>query len=320
MKNASRRLLPPMATLHCFEAAARLGSFSRAGQEIGLTQGAVSRQIALLEDWLQVRLFDRAGRRVALNTDGDAYAQEIAPALERIRRATARMIDRPQPNELNVATLPSFGMRWLAPRLSGLTARHPDLIVSFAARSVPFDLARDHFDAAVHFGLPDWPDAEHDLLFRETAIPVCAPSLLAGRRMASPADLIGLPLLALHTRANAWERWFAQAGVPFTGGQPLPKFDQFLMLAQAAAAGAGLALLPSFLIGPELESGALVNPWPEPLVGEEAYYLVYPKVQRERPAFARFRDWLLEEAASVTSACAPIRQPVSAGQTSGGHP
>lgn len=299
MRAGSRRLLPPMATLHCFEAAARLGSFSRAGLEIGLTQGAVSRQIAQLEDWLQTQLFDRAGRRVALNADGASYAQDIAPALDRIRRATGRMVERPQPNELNVATLPSFGMRWLAPRLPRLTARHPPLIVSFAARSVPFDLAADRFDAAVHFGMPDWPDAEHDLLFRERAIPVCAPSLLAGRRIASPADLIGLPLLALQTRANAWERWFAQVGVPFTGGQPLPRFDQFLMLAQAAAAGAGMALLPSFLIEPELASGALVTPWADPLVGEEAYYLVYPKAQRDRPVFAMFRDWLLDEAAST---------------------
>ncbi|MBD3760269.1 LysR family transcriptional regulator, partial [Rhizorhabdus sp.] len=129
-----RKWLPPMTALVSFEAAARHESFSRAGDEIGLTQSAVSRQIALLEDLIQVPLFDRIGRRVRLNEAGHAYAAQLAPALDGIRRATRGVAQRRAGSALRIATLPSFGMRWLAPRLPHLSARHPQLVVDFAAR------------------------------------------------------------------------------------------------------------------------------------------------------------------------------------------
>lgn len=294
---SERRHLPPIGALASFAAAARHGSFSRAGDEVGLTQSAVSRQIALLEDWLQTPLFDRAGRRVALNADGRAYADEIAPALDRIRRATVRLATKRPENALSIATLPSFGMRWLAPRLPRFTAEHPDLVVNFAARSDTFDFAEEDFDAAIHFGLPDWPGVVHDFLFREAAIPVCAPAWLAANPLAAPADLIGKPLLFQTSRKDAWARWFRLAGVaagPITRG---PTFEHFLMLAQAAAAGVGIALIPSFLIEPELAAGTLVSPFDLPLSRDDAYYLVYPETGGSE-ALARFRDWVVREAAA----------------------
>jgi LysR family transcriptional regulator, glycine cleavage system transcriptional activator len=293
---SERRHLPPTGALASFAAAARHGSFSRAGEEVGLTQSAVSRQIALLEDWLQTPLFDRTGRRVALNADGRAYADEITPALDRIRRATARLATKRPDNALSIATLPSFGMRWLAPRLPRFTAEHPDLVVNFAAQSDTFDFAEEDFDAAIHFGLPDWPGAAHDFLFRETSIPVCAPAWLAANPLAAPGDLIGKPLLFQTSRKDAWTRWFRLAGVttPTVSG---PTFEHFLMLAQAAAAGAGAALIPSFLIEPELASGALVSPFDLPLATDDAYYLVSPE-SGGNEALARFRDWVVREAAS----------------------
>lgn len=293
---AMRRLLPPMSALNSFAAAARHGSFSRAGDEVGLTQSAISRQIALLEDWLQTPLFDRTGRRVALNADGRAYADAIEPALDRIRRGTARLIDRPADNELSIATLPSFGMRWLAPRLPRLTAEHPELVVNFAARSHPFDFAGERFDAAIHFGLPDWPDAVHDFLFREVAIPVCSPGWLAANPVRVAADLIGKPLLLQTSRRHAWARWFGAAGVTSVEPATGPTFEQFLMLAQAAAAGSGVALIPSFLIEPELASGTLVCPIDLPLATDEAYYLVTAAAAPPNAPLAAFRDWIRREA------------------------
>ena len=167
MKQNARRYFPPMAALHSFASAAKHNSFSRAADDLGLTQGAISRQIATLENWLQLRLFNRNGRRVTLSADGRDYAAAIAPALDRIRTATHRAIDRRPERELSIATLPGFGMRWLAPRLPLLTERHPNLIVNFASRSTQFDFSEESFDAAIHFGLPDWPLATHDFLFRE---------------------------------------------------------------------------------------------------------------------------------------------------------
>ena len=303
--NDSRKWLPPMATLTVFEAAVRHGGFSRAGEEIGLTQSAVSRQIAQLEDMLQTPLFDRIGRRVRLNEAGRAYADDLLPALDRIRRATARASARPAQTALRIATLPSFGMRWLAPRLPHLSARHPDLVIDFAARSQPFDFGHEDFDAAVHFGVAkDWPGVAMDFLFREEAVPVCAPAWLAAHPLRTPADLLNVPLLSQTSRRDAWPRWLAAAGVDGSALAPGPTFEHFLMLAQASAAGAGVALIPSFLIRPELEAGTLVIPFARPMSSEQAYYLVYPPEALANPAVAQFRNWMLEQAGAraVTSA------------------
>ncbi|WP_454719039.1 LysR substrate-binding domain-containing protein [Caulobacter segnis] len=293
-----------MAALHSFSAAARHGGFSKAADEIGLTQSAVSRQIAHLEDWLGLPLFDRAGRRVALNAQGEAYAAAIAPALDVIRRATAKALAPRSDRTVNLATLPSFGMRWLAPRLPHLTSRHPDLLVNFAARTDEFDFAQEPFDAAIHFGRPDWPGAKHDLLFRERSIPVVAPQLIGG--LKTPADLARLPLLTQSFRQDAWARWFDLAGVsPRPALRAGPSFAHFLMLAQAAAAGAGAALIPSFLIEPELASGALVQAFDLPMSGQEAYYLVYPADRSDNLGFAQLRDWIIEESREEAYRAAP---------------
>ncbi len=304
MNDASRRLLPPMGALHCLAAAAKHGSFSRAGEEIGLTQSAVSRQIAHLEDWLETELFIRKGRRVSLSPEGRDYAEAIIPALDRIRRATGRTLARRADRELSISTLPSFGMRWLAPRLPGLTQRHPDLVVNFLARSDIFDFAGEDFDAAIHFGLPDWPRVEHDLLFREEAIPVASPALLAKYSVNAPADLARLPLLVQASRRDAWNLWFDLAGITGATPQISTSFEHFLMLAQAAAAGSGVALIPSFLIEPELASGALVRPLALPITSEAAYYLVYPADRIANPRFRDFRDWMVREARGEAAAAA----------------
>lgn len=291
-----RKWLPPMTALASFEAAARHESFSRAGDEIGLTQSAVSRQIALLEERVQRPLFDRIGRRVQLNEAGRAYAVQLAPALDAIRRATRTAAQRRAGSALRIATLPSFGMRWLAPRLPHLSARHPQLVVDFAARSEPFDFAQEDFDAAIHFGLPqEWPGIAMDFLFREDVVPVCAPGWLAAHPLRAPVDLLGAPLLSQSSRRDAWPRWFAAAGVDADALQPGPTFEHFLMLAQAAAAGAGVALIPSFLIQPELEAGTLVIPFARPLSSERAYYLAYPPDALTNPAVAQFRAWMLAQ-------------------------
>lgn len=292
----SRRELPSMTALACFVTAAREGGFSRAGEQLGLTQSAVSRQIALLEEWLQTPLFTRHGRRVTLNEAGRGYLEDVEPALRRIRLATAKAMDRGSRRDLAIATLPSFGMRWLAPRLPGFTARHPELTVNFAARSFPFDLREEHFDAAIHFGAADWSDAEMVPLFAEQAVVACAPGWLAAQGVSAPADLVGKPLLFQTSRRHAWNRWFARAGI--VGLPPLkgPTFEHFLMLAQAAAAGSGAALLPRFLIEPELTAGTLVTPFPIELTDEGRYYLVLRPDWRDHAGLVKFRDWLVEAA------------------------
>ncbi len=296
MDDNRRRLLPPIGTLASFVAAARHGSFSRAGRDVGLTQSAISRQIAMLEDWLQLTLFRRNGRRVELSPEGDRYARAIGPALDQIRSATSAAIARRSDREINIATLPSFGMRWLAPRLPRLTARHPDIVVNFAARSFPFDFAHELFDAAIHFGEPDWPDADQHLLFHEEAIPVCAPARLAEQPVTRAEDVLKWPLLVQTSRREAWVRWFELAGVDAPAPPPSASFEHFLMLAQAAAAGSGMALIPRFLIETELNARTLVIPLPISLSGKQAYYLVLPVGRAISTGLADFKTWVLEEA------------------------
>jgi DNA-binding transcriptional LysR family regulator len=296
MDDRARRLLPPIGALQSFLAAARYQSFSRAADEVGLTQSAISRQIAVLEAWLQTDLFERVGRSVILTAEGRAYADAVGPALAAIRVATARVLARPDANVLSIATLPSFGMRWLAPRLGRLTRDMPELVVNVAARVHEFDFAEEGVDAAIHFGMPDWHGVEHDLLFREQSIVVVAPALIAERPVRAPADLLRFPLLSQVERRGAWRQWFEQAGVSIEDEIGGPVFEHFLMLAQAAVGGAGVALLPRFMIEPELEAGTLVRLFDQALAGEGAYYLVYPADRLERPAFARFRAWMIAEA------------------------
>lgn len=294
METSPRKHLPPLSMLVGFTAAAKHGSISRAADETGLTQGAVSRQIASLEAWVGVSLFDRVGRNVALNATGKAYLAEIDPAIRRIARATSKLMSAPDGRVVEIATLPSFGMRWFAPRLSKLSGRHPDLVVNISARADEFDFASEPFDMAIHVGLPDWPGVQHDLLFGEHVVPVIAPSLAGS--IKSPEDFLKIPLLVQSRRRDAWRRWFNLASIDYDEPLGTSSVAHFLMLAQAVMAGAGAALLPSFLIEAELQSGALVVPLDLPLVEERSYYLVYPEENLERLAVRQVRDFICDEA------------------------
>lgn len=296
-QDVHRRELPPLATLASFLIAVETSSFSEAGARMALTQSAISRQIALLEDWLQVRLFERNGRRVVPTAAALAYADAVRPAVDRIRTATRRLIVPPEDRALTIATLPSFGMRWLAPRLPGLSATHPEILVNFAARSVPFDFSAEGFDAAIHFGRPDWPGARHELLFHEEVVPVCSPEVASRLVGCGAADLLSQRLLFVASRADAWQRWFRAAGVQPTSLPEGPVYEQFMMLAHAAAAGMGVALIPRFLVAPEIATGALIVPFDTTIGGEGAYYLVWPHNRPVHAMFDGFRDWLLGEAA-----------------------
>jgi len=298
----ARKHLPPLGMLAGFAAVAKYGGVSRAADVTGLTQGAVSRQIASLENWVGTELFDRVGRNVALNSAGQAYLAEIEPALARIARATSKLMSTPDGRVVEIATLPSFGMRWLAPRWNLLSRLYPDLTVNISARSEEFDFSIEPFDMAIHVGRPDWPNVRHDLLFDEHVVPVVAPSLLKERAIRSAADLLNVPLLVQSRRKDAWQRWFSLAAVDLDTPPSTTSVAHFLMVAQAVVAGAGAALLPSFLIEAELAAGTLVVPVELPLVEDRSYYLVYPEDNLDRLAVRQVRDFIGREAREYKAA------------------
>jgi LysR family glycine cleavage system transcriptional activator len=294
----TRSLLPSLTALTCFEAAARHGSFTRAGEELSLTQGAVSRQVAALEAQLGVALFERVRQRVTLTAAGGLYANQIRDALARIAAATVgAMAFRGASGVLHLAILPTFGTRWLIPRLPRFIEQHPGITINFATRLVPFDFGREPLDAAIHFGDPVWPGATLHRLMGEEVVPVASPALLARRPLDTPSDVFEVPLLQQSTRPKAWAQWLEAQGLAPSRARMGPRFEQFAMVAQAAVAGLGLAIVPRFLVEEELRSGALVTPFPEPVRSAESYYLVHPPEKGDLPAVAAFRDWLLAEVA-----------------------
>lgn len=290
-----------MSLLCAFEAAARHESFSAAAVELHLTQSAVSRQIRALEEQLGAALFIRERQSVRLSPAGQAYVLEIRDALTHIFNATLAFRTNPQGGGLNLAILPTFGTRWLAPRLPEFLDSHPGITISLTTRLAQFDFKQETIDAAIHFGAPHWPGAELTFLMSETVVPACSPALLTQFGFRQPQDLLNAPLLHLASRPHAWRQWFTQAGVA-TMHSPGMVFDQFAVAAQAAVAGIGVALLPRFLIARELQQGDLVCAFPDlpDMESAERYYLACPSSRADYPPLQAFRRWLEGAAQAFT--------------------
>lgn len=282
-----RRFLPSTAALSAFEAAARLGSATQAAAELSLTQGAISRQIKALEDQLGVQLMIRAGRSLTLTPAGARYAEDVRAVLTQLAKATLSLRTNPQGGALNLSILPAFGMHWLAPRLPDFGRAHPEVTVNLSTRLAPFDFATSRFDAAIHFGRPDWPGAHHLYLAPETVLAVCAPGAL------QDTPLERQTLLHLDTRPKGWTRWFEAQDLPPPGDGGM-QFDQFSTMAQAAVHGLGVALLPTFVAEPYLSAGLLELAAPDRQNSIGSYYLVWPDARPETGALRAFRHWLAE--------------------------
>lgn len=295
----SRRLLPTTTALAAFDAVARHQSFSLAADELSLTQSAISRQILILEEQLGVKLFERTSRKVMLTLHGVNYWKSISPALTAIRTASLNIISQSSSRTLNLAFLPTFGTRWLIPRIPNFVAKHPDIILNFATRIGQFDFDREGLDAAIHTGQPDWPDAEHEFLMEEQVVPVCSPQFLKTHMINSPEDLAKLPLFHMSSRPGAWQQWFADLNLDLPINTAM-RFEQFSNVAQACIAGIGVALMPLFLIQSELNSGQLVTAWNHSIKSPNNYYFVAPKSRWDFDAIKAFREWLLEEVKNST--------------------
>ncbi|HEX5393744.1 MAG TPA: transcriptional regulator GcvA [Rhodocyclaceae bacterium] len=297
-----RRRIPSIESLLAFEVAARHLNFTRAADALSLTQSAICKQIAALEDYLGVPLFNRVKKRLSLTEAGVLYAKRVSEHLDLLERdTTAVMAHRGERNVLELAVIPTFGTRWLIPRLVKFHDENPDVILNLTTYSDRFVFPETHFDAAIHFGAPAWPGAVSSYLFGEELIPVCSPLLLKTHPCGSPRDLAKLPLLHQSNRHDAWRRWFASVDVSDVDVSGGPRFDLFSMLVEAARAGLGAVLVPRFFALDELASGELVAPFDMPLSSDMGYYLVRPET-RSNPALQHFTDWLLNEAAEYRQA------------------
>ncbi len=300
-----RRKIPPLQTLVCFDAAARHESYTRAAQELALTQSAVSRQIGALEAFLGVALFRRTRHGVALTPSGATYARQTALRLEAMERDTLdAMADQGAGGSLALAAVPTFATRWLIPRLPGFARLQPEAVVHIETRTRPFLFADGEFDAALYAGTPaqvaSWAGTRAMLLMREDVVPICSPHLLPAQRgkprAVAPAAIAQMPLLQQSTRPEGWRQWFDAQQVDAPRARAGPRYELFSMLAAAAAQGLGVALMPTMLVEDEIARGELVVACPRALSGRRSYYLVTPERGDARPLVGLFGDWLRTQA------------------------
>ena len=292
-----RRKIPSLQALACFDAAARFESYTRAAQELALTQGAVSRQITALEAFLGMDLFRRTRHGVALTERGAAYAKQVAPRLQGLEQDTLdAMSTQGHGSAVHLAAVPTFATRWLIPRLPLLAAQHPDITIHIETRTRPFMFGETPFDAALYAGAPEqvrnWAGTKATLLMAEEVVPVCSPKLMGSLSELTPEAIATLPLLQQSTRAEGWRQWFEAQGVDAALALAGPRYELFSMTATAATHGMGVALVPRLLIEPELARGELVIACHRPLRGKRGYYIVTPEREEEAVALTTFVTWL----------------------------
>jgi LysR family glycine cleavage system transcriptional activator len=288
------RSLPPLSAVRVFDAAARHENFTQAAAELGMTQAAVSYQIRLLEERLGLSLFVRAKGRVSLTDAGRRIAPLTASAFETLEEAFSGLVADDQ-GLLSISAAQTLASTWLAPRLGGFQVRHPDLAVRLSTDNRLVDFSTGEFHAAIRVGRGDWPGLRCQFLFRLNFSPICTADFAARHRLDRPEQLVDLPRLS--PGDHWWRDWFAAAGVA-VGDTPPDRgllLDNQVMEANAAFAGAGMAMMTPMFWRAELAAGRLVQPFPNLLVSDRSHWLVFPEGRRNQPKIAAFRDWILAE-------------------------
>lgn len=290
----NHRNLPSMAALHCFEAAARHLSFTRAGIELNMTQSAISKQIQQLETLLNTVLFQRIRQRLYLTPAGSVYLSEVRKILNQMLVSTQFMrTNQVQQETLHLNTLPDFGARWLLPRLNGFRFQYPHIRLDISSRAQSFDFRSENIDITFYFGQGIWPDANSIKVMDEAMVAVCTPELLKEHHVETPMDLTHLVLMQNSQRPEAWHDWFSRQNYPTELSYHGPRFDTFEMAVAAAKVGCGVALVPRFLVEEELEDRKLMIPWPFILSStDSAYYMAYAETQANVEKVRDFLCWI----------------------------
>jgi LysR family glycine cleavage system transcriptional activator len=286
--------LPPLSAIRAFEAAGRHENFSRAAEELGMTQAAISYQIRQLEDRLGKPLFVREKGRVRLSDSGRRLLPALTSGFAGIADAFAALREEDE-DVLSIDTSVSFGATWLSSRIGRFQVRHPDLAVKISLANELIDFGRGGIDAVVRAGRGPWDGLRRDFLFRQHFAPICSPAFLEANRIAEPADLLRVERLAPND--SLWAGWFAAAGI----GAPEPRrgivLDSQLQEATAMQSGFGIAMMTPLFWRADLESGRLVQPFPTLYVPGAGQWLVHPAARVGVRKIERFREWLHAELA-----------------------
>ena len=294
------RRLPPLNALKAFEAAARHESFTRAAEELCVTQGAVSHQVKALEAELGLKLFNRERQRLVITQAGRGYLEVVRDAFDRIAAGTERLLQRQSAGALTVSTSPNFAAKWLVHRLGRFAEAHPGIDLRVSASLHHVDFAREDVDLAIRHGDGQASGLHVTRLCAEELAPVCSPKLLGGRvGLRKPSDLARHTLLHVNDRTD-WVKWLDAAGAANVDLSRGPVLSAASMALDAAVDGQGVALARSALAAWDLIAGRLVRPFDLALPVPYAYWIVCPKATAKLPKVVAFRDWLLAEAARDT--------------------
>lgn len=304
-----RRRLPSLNALKAFEASARQESFTKAADELCVTQGAVSQQVKALESELGVRLFRRERQRLVITDAGRTYLEVVRDAFDRLSMGTERLLQRQNSGVLTVTTSPNFASKWLVHRLGRFSESHPGIELRISASIHHVDFAREDIDLAVRHGNGQWPGLNVARLCAEKLFPVCSPQLLRGRgALRSPRDLKHHTLLHA-TDTGDWVKWLKLVDAGDIDVKRGTIFNQTSMAIDAAVDGQGIALARTALAAWDLLSGRLVRPFAQALEAPYALWIVCPTATADLPKIATFRSWLLKEAADDTRRLAKLKLP-----------
>lgn len=297
--------LPPLSTLLAFEAVARRRSFALAAGELNLTASAVSHQIARLETFLGLKLFDRSTQGVRLSAAGDVYLRRVAGALGAIGAATDDVRQGVR-NSLYVHCAPSFASLWLMPRLADFARAQPEVSLFLSASHVHSDFALGQADLDIRYGIPQWPDLVVQPLFDERILPLASPAFLARHALREPSALLAAPLIQSAVGVLQWGDWLAAQGVRQAPERYALRFDRAQLALDAAVQGLGVALESAVNAAHYITQGLLIPPFDAARsLTIQAHFAVFPARHGKRPEVEAFVTWLHAQAQAMPDPLAP---------------
>ena len=292
MQKLTSRTYPSTMSLRCFEASARFLSFTKAAQVLHMTQSAVSKQVAHLEDSLNTLLFERSLKSLNLTPAGKLFLSQTQYILSQIEMSVLNMLAHGSEAEtLNISVHPTLCARWLIPLLKGFSKLNPHIHLDIQEQISSREIENHQTDVAFLYGDGVWRDMTSIKLFEEYSIAVCSPDLL-NEPFSCLEEFQGHVLLQSRSRPRAWDKYFQLQD--FVNEQPFigPRFDTFYSCIHAAMTGCGIALIPKFLVEKELSTGELIQAWPYEMSSSQAYYMTYPTSMAKTPKVACISQWV----------------------------
>jgi LysR family transcriptional regulator, glycine cleavage system transcriptional activator len=290
--------LPPLRAVQVFEAVGQTGSITGAARELGISAGAVSQQIKLLEQALGVRLLERRGKGVVLTLWGAAYHDGVAAALARLAKAGEELERLRSEAGLTISTLSSLATKWLGPALFDWRQQQGEIAIHLIGSEAEPRLGSDPVDFRVSYGHRIRQYQHSALLFTDQVVPVCAPALLGGAVLADPRDIVHYPLIGIDWMGEflpppGWPQWFATQGLPVGRVAPGMSFSLSSVAIDAAVSGRGFALGQLSMIAADLAAGRLIAPFDHRLPLPEPYFLAWDMAALDRPLGRALQSWLL---------------------------